>query len=419
MGRHGPLNSVQRRYWELVAAGTPPRVAGSAVGVSEAAGALWFRQRGGVNPQLREPKGQTKPRLVPLERDEITIGTARGESERSMARRLGRAPSTIMREIDKNGRCAGAMGRYRARHRFGADRGGWDAKSGYRGSVAQARSEERVSRPKRGKLDRNPELREAVKDLLKKKYSPEQIAGLLPKIYPDRPEMRVSHETVYKWIYVQGRGELRRELRQCLRTGRAQRKPRKRTSATETRGRIPGMVNISERPPEAADRAVPGHWEGDLIIGKNQASQIGTLVERSSGFVQLLHLPQGRTADVVAAEMIQAVKALPDELRRTLTWDQGKEMAEHARISIDADIDIYFCDPHSPWQRGSNENTNGLLRQYFPKGTDLSVHPAEYLAEVAIELNNRPRKRYGFDSPAQVLNRLLSQPPKVTVASEP
>jgi transposase, IS30 family len=419
MGRHGPLNSVQRRYWELVAAGTPPRVAGSAVGVSEAAGALWFRQRGGVNPQLREPKGQTKPRLVPLERDEITIGTARGESERSMARRLGRAPSTIMREIDKNGRCAGAMGRYRARHRFGADRGGWDAKSGYRGSVAQARSEERVSRPKRGKLDRNPELREAVKDLLKKKYSPEQIAGLLPKIYPDRPEMRVSHETVYKWIYVQGRGELRRELRQCLRTGRAQRKPRKRTSATETRGRIPGMVNISERPPEAADRAVPGHWEGDLIIGKNQASQIGTLVERSSGFVQLLHLPQGRTADVVAAEMIQAVKALPDELRRTLTWDQGKEMAEHARISIDADIDIYFCDPHSPWQRGSNENTNGLLRQYFPKGTDLSVHPAEYLAEVAIELNNRPRKRYGFDSPAQVLNRLLSQPPMVTVASEP
>jgi IS30 family transposase len=419
MGRHGPLNSVQRRYWELVAEGTPPRVAGSAVGVSEAAGALWFRQRGGVNPRLGEPQGQTKPRLVPLERDEITIGTGRGESERSMARRLGRAPSTIMREVDRNGRCAGAMGRYRARHRFGADRGGWDAKSGYRGSVAQARSEERARRPKRGKLDRNPELGEAVKTLLKKKYSPEQIAGMLPKIYPDRPEMRVSHETIYKWIYVQGRGELRRELHRCLRTGRARRKPRKRTSATQTRGRIPGMVNIAERPPEVADRAVPGHWEGDLIIGKNQASQIGTLVERSSGFVQLLHLPEDRTADIVAAEMIRVIKALPDELRRTLTWDQGKEMAEHARISIDADIDIYFCDPHSPWQRGSNENTNGLLRQYFPKGTNLSVHSAEYLAEVAIELNNRPRKRYDFDSPAQVLNRLLSNPPKVTVASEP
>ena len=336
-----------------------------------------------------------------------------------MARRLDRAPSTIMREIDKNGRCAGAMGRYRARHRFGADRGGWDAKSGYRASVAQARSEERARRPKTGKLGRYPELREVVEKLLGKKYSPEQIAGLLPKIYPDRPELRVSHETIYKHVYVQGRGELRRELHQCLRTGSALRKPRKRTSATETRGRIPGMVNISERPPEADDRAVPGHWEGDLIIGKNQASQIGTLVERSSGFVQLLHLPEGRTADVVAAEMIHVIKALPDELCRTLTWDQGKEMAEHARISIDADIDIYFCDPHSPWQRGSNENTNGLLRQYFPKGTDLSVHSAEYLAEVAIELNNRPRKRYGFDSPAQVLDRLLSNPPNVTVASAP
>jgi transposase, IS30 family len=419
MGRHRPLNSVQRRYRELVAEGTPPRVAGSAVGVSEACGVLWFRQRGGVNPQLREPEGQTRPRLMPLERDEITIGAARGESERSMARRLDRAPSTIMREIDKNGRCAGAMGRYRARHRFGADRGGWDAKSGYRASVAQARSEERGRRPKTGKLDRYPELREVVEKLLGKKYSPEQIAGLLPKIYPDRPEMRVSHETIYKHVYVQGRGELRRELHQCLRTGRAQRKPRKRTSATETRGRIPGMVNISERPPEADDRAVPGHWEGDLIIGKNQASQIGTLVERCSGFVQLLHLPEDRTADVVAEEMIHVIKALPDELRRTLTWDQGKEMAEHARISIDADIDIYFCDPHSPWQRGSNENTNGLLRQYFPKGTDLSTHSAEYLAEVAVELNNRPRKRFDFDSPAQVLDRLLSNPPNVTVASEP
>jgi IS30 family transposase len=357
--------------------------------------------------------------MTPLERDEITIGTARGESERSMARRLDRAPSTIMREIDKNGWCREAMGRYRARHRFGADRGGWDARSGYRASVAQARSEQRARRPKAGKLARNPELRAVVEDLLGKKYSPEQIAGLLPKMFPDRPEMRVSHETIYKAIYVQGRGELRRGLHTCLRTGRALRKPRKRTTATETRGRIPGMVNISERPPDADDRAVPGHWEGDLIIGKNQRSQIGTLVERSTGFVQLLHLPDNRSPDVVADVMIDIVKALPDTLRRTLTWDQGKEMSKHARISIDADIAIYFCDPHSPWQRGSNENTNGLLRQYFPKGTDLSVHSAEYLAEVAAELNNRPRKRYNFDTPAQVLNRLLSDPPNVTVAREP
>ena len=328
-----------------------------------------------------------------------------------------------MREIGNNGRCRGATGRYRARYRFGADRGGWDAKSGYRGSVAQARSEQRASRPKARKLDRNPELREVVEDLLRKKYSPEQIAGSLPKMYPDRPEMRVTHETIYKYfydrLYVQGRGELRRELSTCLRTGRVRRKPRKRTSATETRGRITGMINIAERPPEADDRAVPGHWEGDLIIGKNSDSQIGTLVERSSGFVGLLHLPEDRTADVVAEEMIRVIKALPEELRRTLTWDQGKEMAEHARISIDAGIDIYFCDPHSPWQRGSNENTNGLLRQYFPKGTDLSLHSAEYLAEVAAELNNRPRKRFDFDSPAQVLDRLLSNPPNVTVASKP
>ena len=327
-----------------------------------------------------------------------------------------------MREINNNGRCRGATGRYRARHRFGADRGGWDAKSGYRASIARARSEERARRPKAGKLDRNPELPKKVEELLGKKYSPKQIAGLLPKIYPDRPEMRVSHETIYKHyysLYVQGRGQLRRELCTCLRTGRTQRKPRKRTSASQTRSPIPGMVNIAERPPEADDRAVPGHWEGDLIIGKNQASQIGTLVERSSGFVQLLHLPNARTADVVAEAMINAIKDLPEELRRTLTWDQGSEMAEHARISIDAGIDIYFCDPHSPWQRATNENTNGLLRQYFPKGTDLSVHSAEYLAEVAAELNNRPRQRYDFDSPAQVLNRLLSNPPNVTVASEP
>jgi IS30 family transposase len=253
--------------------------------------------------------------------------------------------------------------------------------------------------------------------MLLNKYSPEQIAGVLALTYPDRPEMQVSHETIYKALYVQPRGELRRELTRCLRTGRTVRKPRRRSG--QPRGRIPGMVNISERPAQAADRAVPGHWEGDLIIGKNQASQIGTLVERSTGFVQLLHLPEDRTADVVAEAMTAKIKALPDALRRTLTWDQGHEMAAHAKISIDAGIDIYFCDPHSPWQRGSNENTNGLLRQYFPKGTDLSKHSADYLDEVAAELNNRPRKRYGFHSPTQVLNRLLSTATETTVAIEP
>jgi transposase, IS30 family len=322
-----------------------------------------------------------------------------------------------MRDIDLNGRGHDGMGRYRALHRFGANRGGWDAKSAYRVSIAQARSEQRARRSKGGKIKRCAALREFVQAGLGNHLSPEQIAGLLIKTYPDRPEMWVSHETIYKALYVQGRGELRRELTRCLRTGRAVRKPRR--NSVQRRVRIPGMVNIAERPAEAADRAVPGHWEGDLIIGKNLTSQIGTLVERSTGFVQLLHLPGNRTADVVAEAMTATIKAFPDTLRRTLTWDQGIEMAAHARISIDAGIDIYFCDPHSPWQRGSNENTNGLLRQYFPKGTDLSKHSADHLDKVAAQLNNRPRKRFGFDTPAQVLDRLLSNPTETTVATKP
>jgi len=409
---------VQRRYWTLIAAGLVPEAAGMAVGVSERCGSRWFAERGGVNPQLQQAQGQFRPRLSIDEREQIMIGTAQGESIRSIARRLGRAPSTMMREIANNGAARGLTGRYRALHRFGANRGGWDAKSGYSARIAQLRSEQRARRPKAGKLSRCGELRAEVEALLAKKYSPAQIAGVLAKTYPDRPEMQVSHETVYKALYVQGRGELRRELAKCLRTGRALRKPRARRTNTEHR-HIPGMVNISERPAEAEDRAVPGHWEGDLIIGKNQASQIGTLVERSTGFVQLLCLPQGRSADVVAEAMIAKIKAFPENLRKTLTWDQGLEMAAHARISIDTGIDIYFCDPHSPWQRGSNENTNGLLRQYFPKGTDLSVHLAAYLDEVAAELNNRPRKRFAWDSPAHVLNRLLSNPPETTVATKP
>jgi len=413
------LFSVQCRYWELIAAGLAPEDAGIAVGVSATCGSKWFRRFGGVNPQWSLPKGQTRPRLSPGEREQIMIGTAQGESIRSMAYRLGRAPSTIMREIANNGVMRGHTGRYRALYRFGANRGGWDAKSGYSARIAQLRSEQRARRPKTGKLARCAELHALVQARLQLKHSPEQIAGELAKTYPDHPEMQVSHETIYKALYVQGRGELRRELHRCLRTGRSLRKPRARTRRTDARGRIPGMVNISERPAEAADRAVPGHWEGDLIIGKNQASQIGTLVERSSGFVQLLHLPAGRQADVVAQTMITKIKALPQNLRKTLTWDQGHEMAAHARIRMDAGIDIYFCDPHSPWQRGSNENTNGLLRQYFPKGTDLSVHSAAYLDEVAAELNNRPRKRFDWDSPAKVLNQLLSAPPETTVATKP
>jgi len=218
--------------------------------------------------------------------------------------------------------------------------------------------------------------------------------------------MRVSHEAIYQAIYVQGRGALRRELARCLRTGRALRKPRRREG--ERRGKIAGMVMISERPAEAQDRAVPGHWEGDLIVGKNGRSAIGTLVERSSRFVMLLHLPAGHGPEQVEAEMTAAMGGLPAAIRRSLTWDQGKEMGHHARISLAADLDIYFCDPHSPWQRGSNENTNGLLRQYFPKGTDLAVHSREHLEHVADELNSRPRKTLGWKTPAQALDEFLA-----------
>lgn len=412
------LLSVQRRFWELIAAGVSSEDAGVAVGVSATCGSKWFRRFGGVNPRWVAPQGQKRPRLSIDEREQIMIGTAQGESIRSMAARLGRAPSTVMREIAHNGVMRGHVGRYRARYRFGARRAGWDAKSGYSARIAQLRSEQRARRPKTGKLGRCPALRTEVQAWLVKKFSPEQIAGELARTYPDRPEMQVSHETIYKALYVQGRGELRRELTKCLRTGRALRKPRHRSRAGS--GRIPGMVNISERPVEAADRAVPGHWEGDLIIGKNQRSQIGTLVERSTGFVQLLHLPTRRDPETVAEVMVTTIQALPETLRKTLTWDQGSEMAAHARISVDAGIDIYFCDPHSPWQRGSNENTNGLLRQYFPKGTDLSVHSADYLAEVAAELNERPRKRFDWDNPTNRLNQLLQSPPtETTVATKP
>ena len=251
--------SVQCRFWELIADGWSSEDAGVAVGVSATCGGKWFRRFGGVNPRMQEPQGQKRPRLSADEREQIMIGTAQGESIRSIADRLGRAPSTIMREIASNGVARNRTGRYRALHRFGANRGGWDAKSGYSARIAQRRSEERARRPKAGKLAHCPALRDKVQALLTKKYSPEQIAGQLAKTYPDRPEMQVSHETIYKALYVQGRGELRRELAKCLRTGRALRKPRRRTRAGDGRGRIPGMVNISLRPAEAVDRAVPGH----------------------------------------------------------------------------------------------------------------------------------------------------------------
>jgi IS30 family transposase len=361
--------------------------AGPAVGVSSTLGKRWFRQAGGVRPKLTEP-GRRRPRLTLSDREDIADWHARGWSARKIAGELGRAPSTISRELK-----VGIT--YR--------------RKGYRASTAQSRADWAARRPKTAKLADNQRLHDEVQTRLEQEHSPEQISNRLREDFPDDPEMQVSHETIYQSIYVQGRGALRRDLHKRLRTGRALRKPRRKQD--ERRGRIPGMVNISQRPAEVADRAVPGHWEGDLIMGSVASnSAIGTLVERASRFTVLLHLPDGHGADAVEVAITAAMSQLPETLRKTLTWDQGREMTNHMQIAAAAALDVYFCDPHSPWQRGSNENTNGLLRQYFPKGADLSLFGADYLDHVAHKLNNRPRKTLDWKTPAEKLDQLLSQP---------
>jgi IS30 family transposase len=275
----------------------------------------------------------------------------------------------------------------------------------YRAYAAHARASRQARRPKDPKL-MNPELVCVVTAWLVELWSPEEIAGRLRREFPDDPMMQVSHETIYQSLFVQGRGELRRELHRCLRSGRAQR--RARHSDGGTAGQIPNMVMISERPAEVEDRAVPGHWEGDLIIGANNRSAVGTLVERSTRFLVLLHLPNGKTALDVNTAMATAISTLPEAMTRSITWDQGKELAAHAQFSVATGVQVYFCDPHSPWQRGTNENTNGLLRQYFPKGTNLAVHNADDLARIADSLNNRPRKALGYMTPSEKLAELVA-----------
>ena len=317
------------------------------------------------------------------DRFEIYAGCKAGETQEAIGIRIGRHKSTVCRELQ---RCPAGHYRPMTAHRL---------------AVAASK------RPKPCKLDVNPCLRQAVIDGLGALWSPEQISRVLAELHPGDPTMNLSHETIYKSLYVQSRGELRRELAQCLRTGRAIRRQQHRSSNA---GKIPGMVMISERPAEVEDRAVPGHWEGDLIIGAGNKSAVGTLVERTSRFVILLHLPEGHGAQAVREAMTAAIMNLPAHLHRSVTWDQGSEMADHQRFAIDTGIDVYFCDPHSPWQRGSNENTNGLLRQYLPKSSNLSKHTAADLAAIADSLNQRPRKTLGWATPANLLNMLLVAP---------
>jgi transposase, IS30 family len=382
-GRPKQPREFDRRFWAGIRDGLLVEQAAVGAGMSQTWGRRTFREAGGVNPtRVAGPVGRY---LSWSEREEIAALVHAEHGVREVARRLGRDPGTISRELDR----------------------GW-TRQGYRASVAQAMADRGRSAPRAAKLATNLALRREVQERLRRRDSPEQIAGRLKTDFPSQPEMWVSAETIYQSLYVQARGGLKRELTAFLRSGRSMRKPRRREN--ERRGRIPGMVLISERPPEVEDRAVPGHWEGDLILGSTASgSAVGTLVERTTRFVMLLHLPEDHGALAVQEALVAKMATLPEQLRLSLTWDQGNEMANHASIAEATGLEIYFCDPHSPWQRGSNENTNGLLRQYLPKGTDLSLYGPGMLDNIAAELNARPRKRHGFQTPAEELDRLLSE----------
>jgi IS30 family transposase len=324
-------------------------------------------------------------RLSYEEREEIAWRLDRGQAVREIARAVGRAPSTVSREVRRN--VSPSPRRYRA---FPAH--------------IMARARARRSRPR--KLVPGAPVRAEAARLLARNYSPAQVAGRLRREHPGDKTMQVSHETIYQALFVQGKGSLRAEISAAMRCGRYRRRPRAR--GTERRGQIPGLISISDRPAEAEDRAVPGHWEGDLIIGKNGKSAVITLAERASRFCLITALPEGRTADKVADALADRILALPEALRRSLTWDRGAEMKSHARFTVATGVPVYFADPHSPWQRGTNENTNGLIRYYLPKGTDLSVHSQADLDAIAGQLNTRPRKTLDYRTPAEALDELLA-----------
>jgi IS30 family transposase len=367
----------EARMAEMLRAGTSVLQVARSVGVSESTVRKLIDQNGGMLPP---PSKRSELRLSIEEREEISRCLVNKWKIRRIARHLNRAPSTISREVNNNG-----------------------GPEHYRAWAAEGRCRQQAKRPKQAKLVRWPELEAEVTKRLEKKHSPRQIELCLMDEFPGQPDMHISHEAIYQSLFIQGRGGLRRELTKCLRTGRALRRAQKREAKV---GKIKDMVMISERPAEVEDRAVPGHWEGDLIEGAYGRTHIGTLVERNTRYVMLMKL-EDKSAETVRKALEKTVKRLPEELFKSLTWDQGKEMADHATFSFNTDIDVYFCDPHSPWQRGSNENTNGLLRQYFPKGTDLSLFSQDELDSVARELNERPRETLGLKTPADMLNEVI------------
>ena len=379
MPRGEGLSREQReQVWELRPRGHSYAEIARRLGVTARRVKYCVYESGGIRPG--RARSRSRRCLSIGEREEVSRGIARGHSCRRIGEALGRAHTTISREI---ARCGGRE-RYRAHH---ADNLAW----------------RRQLRPRPGKLASNPELATRVSELLAEDYSPEQIAGRLRLAHPDNEAMQISHESIYRSLFVQARGGLKKELCRHLRSGRSKRRPR---GSGKSRGKIREMVPISERPAEAEDRAVPGHWEGDLMMG-NQKTAIATLVERSTRYCQLVALPEGKGAPEVCEALAHSITTLPEQLRRSLTWDQGIEMAEHARFSVETGLPVYFCDPRSPWQRGSNENTNGLLRQYFPKGKSLEGIGQAELDAVAARLNRRPRETLGFYTPAEKLAEAL------------
>ena len=376
------MGTRRRRYftaaesaeiWDRWQRGEGLKLIGRVFGKTSSSIFAHLRPHGGIRPVARR---RSRRALSLVEREEISRGVATGASLRSIAIRLGRSASTVSRELRRNGG-----------HR------------GYRATTADKRAWDRALRPKACKLALNEQLRRVVANKLRDNWSPEQIAGWLKRAYSGDEAYWVSHETIYRSLFVQARGVLKKELQAHLRSGRAIRRSRHASSKADGRGRIADAISISERPASVDDRAVPGHWEGDLLCGSAN-SYIVTLVERYSRYVLLAKVANRDSQSVVTA-LIDQVKSLPDELQKSLTWDRGKEMADHKRFTLATDVAVYFCDPQSPWQRGSNENTNGLLRQYFPKGTDLSVHTQERLNAVARQLNERPRKTLGYETPAE------------------